>query len=59
VTLTAEYKFADGFLMRGEYRRDWSNQPVFTTATPGALRLLQNTALIGLVWWFGNETGPW
>ena len=31
--LTAEYKFADGFLMRGEFRRDWSNEPSFTTSS--------------------------
>ena len=28
-TLTAEYKFAEGFLVRGEFRRDWSNEPFF------------------------------
>ena len=35
-TLTAEYKLAEGFLVRGEYRRDWSNQtflPDRTTRT--------------------------
>jgi hypothetical protein len=25
VTLTLEHEFADGFLLRGEFRRDWSN----------------------------------
>jgi hypothetical protein len=59
VTLTAEYKFSDGFLMRGEYRRDWSDQPFFTTSQPGTLRDGQNTALLGLVWWFGNKSGVW
>ncbi len=28
LTASAEYKFADGFLVRGEFRRDWSNQSV-------------------------------
>lgn len=59
VTATLEYKFADGFLMRGEYRRDWSSQPFFTSARRGDLRDHQNTALIGLVWWFGNKQGAW
>ncbi len=59
ITLTAEYKFAEGFLMRGEFRRDWSNQPIFLTATPGALKKEQNTATLGLVWWFGRKKGSW
>ena len=58
-TVMAEYKFAEGFLMRGEYRRDWSNQPFFLTATPGALKKEQNTATLGLVWWFGRKKGSW
>ena len=49
--LTAEYKFADGFLVRGEFRRDWSNEPFFTgPGGAGDLRDHQNTALVGLVW---------
>jgi Putative beta-barrel porin-2, OmpL-like. bbp2 len=59
VTLTAEYKPADGFALRGEFRRDWSNQSFFTGPAPGDLRRQQNTALVGLVWWFGNKTGTW
>jgi predicted porin len=58
-TVTAEYKFGEGFLMRGEFRRDWSNQPIFLTATPGALKKEQNTATLGLVWWFGRKKGSW
>jgi len=59
LTATVEYKFADGFLVRGEFRRDWSNQAFFTTDRPGDLRDYQHTALVGLVWWFGNKTGAW
>jgi hypothetical protein len=59
VTATLEYKFADGFLMRGEFRRDWSDQRFFTSSQPGDLRDHQNTALVGLVWWFGNKPGAW
>ena len=59
VTATLEYRFADGFLVRGEFRRDWSNVPFFTGPRPGDLRDHQNTALVGLVWWFGNKQGAW
>lgn len=55
----AEYKLADGFLMRGEYRRDWSNQPFFLTEQPGVLKKEQNTATLGLIWWFGRKQGTW
>jgi hypothetical protein len=58
-TLTAEYKFADGFLGRAEYRRDFSNQPVFLTEQPAILKKEQNTATLGLVWWFGRKKGTW
>jgi hypothetical protein len=58
-TATLEYKFADGFLVRGEFRRDWSNERFFTGPRPGDLRDHQNTALVGLVWWFGNKQGAW
>jgi hypothetical protein len=57
-TLTADYKLAEGFLMRSEWRRDFSNQPFFLTNAPGVLKKEQNTATLGLVWWFGKE-GSW
>jgi hypothetical protein len=59
LTVTAEYKFADGFLARGEFRRDWSNERFFTGRTPDDLQKDQNTFLVGLVWWFGNKQGAW
>jgi hypothetical protein len=58
-TLTAEYKFAEGFLVRGEWRRDFSNQPFFLTQATGVLSQQQNTATLGLVWWFGRKVGSW
>ncbi len=58
-TAGLEYKFADGFLVRGEFRRDWSNESFFTTDTPGVLKAHQNTFLVGMVWWFGNKQGAW
>ena len=57
VTLTAEYKLAEGFVARGEFRRDFSNRTFFS-GRDGA-RQHQNTALAGLVWWIGNKTGSW
>ena len=58
MTLTLEYKFADGFLVRGEYRPDWSNQSFFAVHDGGSSKH-QHTALVGLVWWIGNKTGSW
>jgi putative OmpL-like beta-barrel porin-2 len=58
-TATAEYKFAEGFLARMEWRRDFSNQPFFLTDIPGTLKKEQNTATLGLIWWFGQKQGPW
>lgn len=57
-TMTAEYKLAEGFLVRGEFRRDWSDRSFFPQrgASPSGH---QNTALVGLVWWIGNKTGSW
>src|SRR5262245_55806136 len=57
-TLTTDYKLAEGLLMRAEWRRDFSNQPFFLTNAPGVLKKEQNTATLGLVWWFGKE-GSW
>ena len=58
-TVTAEYKPTDGFLLRAEYRRDWSNQRFFLTEQPGLLKKEQNTATLGLIWWFGQKQGTW
>jgi Putative beta-barrel porin-2, OmpL-like. bbp2 len=58
-TVTLEYRFANGFLMREEWRQDWSNQPYFLTSTLGVLKKTQDTATIGLVWWFGGKQGSW
>ena len=58
-TLTADFKLADGFLVRGEWRRDFSNRPFFLTDTPGLLKKEQNTATVGLIWWVGRKEGAW
>ena len=59
ITATAEYKFSDGFIARGEFRRDWSNENFFPGREPGELRDHQHTLLIGLVWTVGNKSGVW
>jgi len=58
-TVTFDYKLADGFLMRYEWRRDFSNQPSFLSNVQGVLRKDQNTATLGLVWWWGRKEGSW
>jgi hypothetical protein len=67
-TLEAYYQYnwnrtpdrADGFLVRSEYRRDWSNELFFPGRLGAAdLRRHQNTVLIGGVSWFGNKSGAW
>lgn len=58
-TATFDYKLSDGFLMRYEWRRDFSNQPSFLTDTQGVLSKEQNTATLGLIWWWGRKEGPW
>jgi hypothetical protein len=55
VTLTYEYKLAEGLLTRVEWRRDFSNQPFFFTDQLGVLSKHQTTATLGLVWWWGNR----
>lgn len=58
-TATAEYELADGFLVRGEWRRDFSNMPFFLTDKSGVLKHDQITSTLGMVWWFGRKQGAW
>jgi Putative beta-barrel porin-2, OmpL-like. bbp2 len=58
-TLTLDYKVSDGLLMRYEWRRDFSNQPSFLSDVQGVLSKDQNTATLGLVWWWGRKEGSW
>lgn len=59
VTGTYEYKFGEGFISRIEYRRDWSNIPLFLTNQPGVLAKNQDTLTLGLIWWYGGLKGAW
>lgn len=58
-TLTADYKLAEGFMLRTEWRRDYSNQPFFLSERPEALKREQTTATLGLIWWMGRKEGSW
>ena len=58
-TLTAGYLLENQFKIYMEWRRDFSNQLYFDTATAGHLVPQQTTATMGLVWWFGQLPLPW
>jgi hypothetical protein len=55
ITVTYGHKLIAGFLVQTEFRRDFSNQPVFLTDALGVLSKHQNTATVGLIWWWGNK----
>jgi hypothetical protein len=54
-----ELVIASGLLVRAVWRRDASNHPYFLTNTLDILKKEQNTATLGVVWWFGGKQGPW
>ncbi len=58
-TLTFDYRPVDGFLLRGEYRRDESNRRYFIGHSLGLLETSQPTIGLGMVWWFGQKQGAW
>jgi hypothetical protein len=58
-TVTFDYSVADGFLMRYEWRRDFSNQRSFLSDVQGVLSKQQNTVTAGLIWWWGRKEGTW
>jgi Putative beta-barrel porin-2, OmpL-like. bbp2 len=58
-TVTFDYAVADGFLMRYEWQRDFSNQPSFLSDVQGVLSKQQNTATASLIWWWGRKEGAW
>jgi hypothetical protein len=58
-TGTFSYRFGDGFMGMAEYRRDWSNHLFFPRGDAGAFAGHQDTATIGLIWWYGGKQGAW
>ena len=58
-TVTATFQPIDGFQLRAEFRRDFSNRYFFLTSQSGILKRDQNTATLGAIWWFGGKQGAW
>ncbi|HWB86320.1 MAG TPA: porin [Bryobacteraceae bacterium] len=54
-TFTTEYKAAEGLLVRGEYRHDWSNVDAFDRGNQLANWKNQDTLLVGFVAYFGPK----
>jgi len=59
VTATYDFTLANGFEMKYEYRRDWSNQAIFLTSAQNVFSKNQDTATLGVIWWFGRKQGAW
>jgi hypothetical protein len=58
-TFTLNRQIEPGFLAFAEYRRDNSNQPFFLTSVPTHHTHDQQTATLGLVFWWGQKQGSW
>ncbi|MCS7027104.1 MAG: porin [Bryobacteraceae bacterium] len=54
-TFTSEFKMKEGFLMRAEFRRDWSNQPYFDRGNEPGSAKSQTTLLVGFIAYFGPK----
>jgi hypothetical protein len=59
ITATLDFKPADGFMLRSEWRRDFTNRPFFQTQSPGLLAGQQTTFSGTVLWWFGEKKGAW
>jgi hypothetical protein len=58
-TVNYDYRPADGFLVRTEWRRDFSDKPFFPTETEDRRNTAQDTLTLGLVWWWGTKRKAW
>jgi hypothetical protein len=59
VTGTYKTSLGNNFDVFLEYRHDWSNHPYFGTSNPASPSGHQDTAGMGLVWWYGGKQGSW
>ena len=59
VTATLTYQPSDGAMIRAEWRRDSSDQDFFLGRSLSERRRDQQTATLGLIWWFGSKKGLW
>ncbi len=58
-TVSYKRQVGDGLDAFIEFRRDWSNVPYFQTHNAGGPSEHQDTATLGLVWWYGGKQGSW
>ncbi len=58
-TVTYDFTLAEGFLVRSEWRRDLASTPFFFTHDAGVLDAAQDTATIGVIWWWGTKRNAW
>lgn len=54
-TLTGDFRMKEGFALKLEYRRDWSDQPFFDRGNGLANAKSQNTLLAGFMVFFGPK----
>jgi hypothetical protein len=57
-TFTYDYKPSEGFLVRAEFRRDFTTIPFFLTSG-GPPSPSQNSLTLGMVWWWGTKRSGW
>jgi hypothetical protein len=58
-TVTYDFKPSEGFLVRSEWRRDFSDVPFFLTHGAGVLDKAQDTVTLGVIWWWGTKRNAW
>ena len=58
-TMTYDYKPQDGFLVRAEWRSDFSNTRFFLTNAVDSRSSHQDTATLGVIWWWGTKKQTW
>ncbi|HEX3662511.1 MAG TPA: outer membrane beta-barrel protein [Acidobacteriaceae bacterium] len=59
ITGTYKYSLAGNLDVFLEVRHDGSNRPYFVTNNPASPSGHQDTAGMGLVWWYGGKQGSW
>jgi hypothetical protein len=58
-TAKTEHNLADGFLVCGKWRREFSNAPRCLTGGSGVLKRDQDTSTQGMTWQFGRKRRAW
>jgi hypothetical protein len=55
--LNVNYWLVNGVQQSDDFQGN--NRPFFLTDSADVLKREQNTATLGLVWWFGRKQGAW